>query len=463
MSASTLLNHRYVDGVDDAHHSLLFTEGYEKAPLVSLQESIRPLLSMIPNLQQKVSMAKQSVTMLADNLSLDESAAICLYSMEWQPYELCLYGVLNAALRLQDHEQLKPWFQFLKLLTTALQRLPSKHLTVYRGVKSDLHEQYLRGRVFTWWSFSSCTTSIDVLQSEHFLGVDGARTMFIIECLHGKDVSKHSFFKSENEVMLTPGTQFQVLGCLNQGNNLHTIQLKEIESQPSLPVSMDKLDNNERKILKEVARLSPNSDMYHFGKLLTERSLKILVEGAILRKQCTRLFLKETALTSKGATFVADGLYQNKTLKELFLFHNRVADLGAQSLARALSFNQNSMLECLSLGRNYISDQGAQFLAEMLKTNQTLKELWLSCNRIGDAGVRALVDALRTENKTLIILSLDWNPLISDASVDPLIAMFQVNQSLKKLDIASCNLSSSGKAKLLKALKPKKDVEVHVR
>ena len=460
MSRSASSTARYLDDYDVAHHSHLFTEGYEKTPLVSLQESIRPLLSFIPDLQQKVTLAKARVSSVVDNLSLDESAAICLYSMEWQPYELCLYCVLNATLRQKDPEQLKPWLHFFKLLTTALQRLPSQHVTVYRGIKSDLQDQYLKGKVFTWWSFSSCTTSIDVLQSEQFLGVDGERTMFIIECFHGKDIRQYSYFHSENEVILAAGTQFQVVACLDQGNNLRTIQLREVESAHFLPLSTDKLDKTERKVRKDIAKLKPNSDMYLFGKHLTERSIEIVVHEAILLKRCARLYIKETDLTSEGAAVVADALYQNETLKELFVFHNHVADLGAQSFARALSSNRNSTLECLSLGSNSIGDQGTCFLAEMLKTNQTLKELWLPCNLIGDAGARALTEALITHNRTLTVLSLDWNQLISDTSIDPLIAMFEANQTLKKLDMASCNFSKAGKTKLCKAVKSKTDFKL---
>jgi hypothetical protein len=92
-----------------------------------------------------------------------------------------------------------------------------------------LIKDYPEGKTFVWWGFSSCTSSIKVLQSEQFLGKTGTRTMFNIECYSGKDIRRHSYFETENEVLLLAATQFQVVASLDQGNGLHIIQLQEIE------------------------------------------------------------------------------------------------------------------------------------------------------------------------------------------------------------------------------------------
>ncbi|CAF4251026.1 unnamed protein product [Rotaria sp. Silwood2] len=89
------------------------------------------------------------------------------------------------------------------------------------------------GKTVVWWGFSSCATSLNVLQSEQFLGKTGVRTMFHIECESGKDIRNHSFFPTEDEILLLAATQFNVIGCLDQGD-LHVIQLKE--TQPPHPL-----------------------------------------------------------------------------------------------------------------------------------------------------------------------------------------------------------------------------------
>jgi hypothetical protein len=119
---------------------------------------------------------------------------------------------------------------------TSLAKLPSdsQRLTVYRGVKLDLRAQYPQGSTVTWWGFSSCTTAIGVLSNERFLGCTGTRTLFNIECHSAKSIKSFSFYPEEEEVLLPPARQFQVMGCLDQGHGLHIIQLKEI--QPKFPL-----------------------------------------------------------------------------------------------------------------------------------------------------------------------------------------------------------------------------------
>jgi hypothetical protein len=142
----------------------------------------------------------------------------------------CLYSLLNKSLRGEDRDQLKPWFLFLKLFLTALYKLPSQNKTVWRGVKNiDLSEKYKTGTKFAWWGVSSCTTNIQVLESNEFLGKTGIRTIFSIECIYGKSVVNHSYFRhTEQEVILMPGSYFEVIGQLNPAPKLHIIQIKEI-------------------------------------------------------------------------------------------------------------------------------------------------------------------------------------------------------------------------------------------
>lgn len=173
-----------------------------------------------------------------------------------------------------------------------------------------------------------------------------------------------------------------------------------------------------------------------------------------MTKQCTRLDLGYNALTSKGASLIADVLKMNTTLEELELHHNTLLDIGVQALAEALS-SRNSTLKALGLGCNGITDQGAENLAEMLKTNRSITWLALAGNKISDYGVKLLADTLAHQNTSLLVLSLHVNKSISDASVDTVIDMLQYNKSLKKLWIQDCSLSDDGKLKLRNATRTK--------
>ena len=208
-------------------------EGYEKMPVVSLEEAVKSLVSIVPQVERNVFIVKHNCDEPEDGLTSDESASIMLYTYESQPPEDSLYVILNATLRSAQRQELKPWFLYLRLILTALARLPSKHRFVHRGVKEDFRKLYPIGKPVIWWGFSSCTSSIGVLECENFFGKTGTRTLFQIECFSGKDVKKHSFIEKEDEILLLPARQFMVTSCLDSGNGLHIIQL--VETEPKYP------------------------------------------------------------------------------------------------------------------------------------------------------------------------------------------------------------------------------------
>ncbi|CAF1320192.1 unnamed protein product [Adineta steineri] len=218
---------RITDIAEEPLEFLAPISGYGKMPLVSLEDAVKPLVSILPEVESHAYVAKQRCKEPADELTRDESASIMLYTMGWDPLDECLYIALNQTLRSSEREQkLKPWYPYLRLFLNALFRLPSLHKIAYRGVKLDMKKKYVQGETVVWWAFSSGTVVLGVLQSELFLGKTGPRTIFNIECDSARDIRKHSFFPAEDEVLLLAGTQFTVTGCLDQGD-LHIIQLKE--------------------------------------------------------------------------------------------------------------------------------------------------------------------------------------------------------------------------------------------
>ncbi|CAF1439640.1 unnamed protein product [Adineta steineri] len=235
---------RISDIANEPQKMFMPIEGYEEMPIVPLEEAVAPLISILPKIQTYTYVAKQRCESVSPNgLTQDESASVILYSMEWEPHEKCLYFALNAALRTEDRRKLKPWFSYLKLVLTALEKLPSTRCTVFRGVNLNLANQYTEGKTFVWWGFSSCTASMRVLENEQFLGKTGERTMFTIECDSGKDISGHSYFQAEKEVLLLAARQFTVVSCLRPAPGLYMVHLKETKPpitllQPAINQSM---------------------------------------------------------------------------------------------------------------------------------------------------------------------------------------------------------------------------------
>ncbi|CAF4547093.1 unnamed protein product [Rotaria sp. Silwood2] len=215
-------------------------EGYEKVPVVSLEEAVKLLVKIVPKVERNVFVVKQNCQEPEDGLTTDESASIMLYTYESMPHEDSLYVKLNDTLQSEQRKNLIPWFLYLRLILTALARLPSKRRSVFRGVKENLWADYPLDKIFIWWGFSSCTSSIGVLENEQFFGTTGNRTLFQIECTTAKDIKKHSFVASEDEILLLPARQLQVTSCLDSGHGLHIVQLTELIPQFDLlePVAL---------------------------------------------------------------------------------------------------------------------------------------------------------------------------------------------------------------------------------
>jgi hypothetical protein len=258
--------------IDDVLHEhgrmLLPIDGYENIRLVSLEEAVNPLISLFPegSLLSKVWTLKERCREPADGLSQDESASIMLYTVDWSSSEQSLYFILNRTLRMEDRNMLKPWFPYLRLFIGALIQLPSINDTIYRGVKNDLSNEYQPSTNLTWWGFSSCTDSIQTLESDQFCGTSGVRTMFHIKCFDGRNIKNHSYHQVENEVLLLPGRYLQVRGRYSAADGLYIIQLEE--KKP--PHELLKLPANKpwRRILPGLSLLGicTNSDCDAYQK-----------------------------------------------------------------------------------------------------------------------------------------------------------------------------------------------------
>ena len=79
--------------------------------------------------------------------------------------------------------------------------------------------------IIIWWGFSSCTETMKVM--ERFIGRSGVRTIFMIDCINGKAIKSHSFYKDENEILLMPGTYLRVVDKWSPADDLYMIRLQE--------------------------------------------------------------------------------------------------------------------------------------------------------------------------------------------------------------------------------------------
>jgi hypothetical protein len=198
-------------------------DGYQHLPVLTIEEATESIIPLVPGVVEYVSQAKKKCNRNSTLLTRDESAAIYFYSMS-----IPFFRRLNEELRAKDRHALKPWFAFLKLFITALEKLPSIKGTVWRGVPGDARSVFVDNYVQTWWSVNSCSLALDVVQV--YLGETG--TVFSIDVSHAKDISAFSAFPEEQEVVLIPGTCVRAQSqSLNLIDRFFVVHLKEETSQ----------------------------------------------------------------------------------------------------------------------------------------------------------------------------------------------------------------------------------------
>ncbi|CAF4125270.1 unnamed protein product [Adineta steineri] len=226
--------------------------GYITWKLLSLEDAMKELQDFLMEINRFVKLAKKYCTYPNDHdLTKDESTAIYIYTMEMSD-DSCVYRILNQTLRAEDRSKVRPWFGYLKLLDSATSKLPKFKGTIWRGIDKDVTMKFKKGQQITWWSISSCSTSVNVISS--FLHKSSSSTLFHIECLNGKSISSYTCYPKENEVILMPGTVFEVVSNpLNHHGGLNIIHLKEIsdeeeEEEPPRPPNPNSYQPNHSTI-----------------------------------------------------------------------------------------------------------------------------------------------------------------------------------------------------------------------
>lgn len=203
---------------------------YSEEPLLPLSKACAPLIDIVHNIFWYVQIALDKTSEEpTDGLTIDESAAIRLYTMEWKRPHRSLYCLLNQTLMEASERRLRPYFKYLKLLVTAIVKLPcTPPMTIWRGVTKDVSGEFRPGTPVTWWSFSSCTATLPILENNMYLGNTGNRTLFSVEAINGRKIRAHSHFTTEDEILLLPGTQMVVQSQFSPAPNLHIIHLRQI-------------------------------------------------------------------------------------------------------------------------------------------------------------------------------------------------------------------------------------------
>jgi len=192
-------------------------------PLLSLPDACTPL-----NLAARArdALSRAATVMHKQPLSADDKASIYLYTTN------ALYSGLNATLRSQDRAKVQKYLSYLRVFLNAFDRLSSgagAPPPLFRGIGKNLAAEYGKGETVTWWSVSSCTPNIAVARG--FGGGSKNGTLFRVESHSAVSIAALSAFKGEEEWILAPGTQLEVVDVNKSGAGPCEITLRELKNE----------------------------------------------------------------------------------------------------------------------------------------------------------------------------------------------------------------------------------------
>ncbi|KAM7089350.1 ribonuclease inhibitor-like isoform 3-T5 [Ciconia maguari] len=188
------------------------------------------------------------------------------------------------------------------------------------------------------------------------------------------------------------------------------------------------------------------------GNELEDPGLRLLCEG-LKHPSCQLQMLRVLQCELNGACCgdLATMLSINQSLRELDLGDNELGDPGVQLLCEGLK-HPSCQLQMLGLWHCQLTSAVCGDLAAVLSTSQSLRELDLGDNELGDHGLQLLCEGLKHPSCQLQTLGL-WHCKLTSAVCGHLAAVLSTSQSLKKLDLGANELGDHGLQLLCEGLK----------
>ncbi|XP_072130976.1 NACHT, LRR and PYD domains-containing protein 3-like isoform X2 [Mobula birostris] len=172
------------------------------------------------------------------------------------------------------------------------------------------------------------------------------------------------------------------------------------------------------------------------GMTLTPIDCAVLSHAIGLCDTIKQLKLEYCHIQCEGIQRLGPGLHKCQDLR---LGDNKLGDSGVQVVSAAL---RNQECKVLTLWLDYVglTDSGAEHLASALSTNQSLVELNLSGNELGDSGVKLVSAALRNPECEIQKLWL-YSVGLTDSGAEDLASDLSTKRSMKVLSLASNSLT----------------------
>ncbi|KAJ8289364.1 hypothetical protein GJAV_G00000450 [Gymnothorax javanicus] len=238
----------------------------------------------------------------------------------------------------------------------------------------------------------------------------------------------------------SPEKTINLFHCLNELND--TSLVEEIQKfQRSGTLSTEKLQFRTCSALAFVLLMSEevldefDVRTYDIPKMGYPRLLPVV-------RNCRKAILSRCYLTDKYCETVASALQSpNSPLRDLDLSCNNLGNSGVKRLCDAL-MSPNCKLQTLNLSYNKVGNSGVKQLCDgLMSPNCKLQTLDLSANKLRNSGVKKLCDGLMSPNCKLQTLNLSDNNLRNSGVKKLCNGLMSPNCKLQTLGLGCCNLT----------------------
>ncbi|XP_039089470.1 NACHT, LRR and PYD domains-containing protein 12 [Hyaena hyaena] len=207
------------------------------------------------------------------------------------------------------------------------------------------------------------------------------------------------------------------------------------------------------KYLASVLICNPNlTELDLSDNPLGDTGVKYLCEG-LRHSNCKveKLDLSTCCLTDASCMELSSFLQVSQTLKELFVFANALGDVGVQHLCEGLQHAQG-VIESLVLSQCSLSAACCESLTQVMSSTRSLTRLLLINNKIEDLGLKLLCEGLKHPDCQLKDLAL-WTCHLTGECCQDLCNALYTNECLRDLDLSDNALGDEGMQVLCEGLK----------
>ncbi|XP_072892475.1 NACHT, LRR and PYD domains-containing protein 3-like [Hemitrygon akajei] len=248
----------------------------------------------------------------------------------------------------------------------------------------------------------------------------------------------HYLFESQNRGLVQAALEsLEILSF--SGMTLTPIDCAVLSHAIGLCDTIKQLDLEKCCIQSEgIQRLGPGlhkcQDLRLGENKLGDSGMKLV--SAALRNpesKIQKLWLGDVGLTDSAVVDLASPLSKISSLTELDLGSNKLGDSGVKLVSAALR-KPECKIQTLVLDNVSLTESGAADLVSALSTNRSLMELDLSDNKLADSGVRLVSAALRNLECKIQKLRLD-NVSLTDSGAEDLVSALSAKPSLTGLSL----------------------------